>query len=92
MDTEVEHLAAIYARFTFSNNVHKVVFTNTLSGVDHAGVMAIKQVDGEWQDPEDWSNESEKEFCLDRPSEKLTELIIIFSNSDALGEAKAGTG
>jgi hypothetical protein len=50
--------------------------------------MAIKQIDREWQDPEDWSDEPEKEFCLDRPSEKLTELIIIFSNSDAAGRSK----
>ena len=87
-EAEVEHLGAVYMKFTFNSNVHKVVFSNTLAGVDHAGVMAIKQVDGEWKDPEDWSDEGEKEFCLDRPSEKLTELILIFSNSDALGKAK----
>ena len=87
-DAGVEHLAAVYEKFTFSSDVHTVVFRNTLAGVEHAGVMAIQQVDGEWQDPEDWSDEGEKEFCFDRPSEKLTELIIIFSNSDAIGRQK----
>lgn len=87
-EADVAHLAAIYEKFTFSSDVHTVVFKNTLAGVEHAGVMAIMQVDGEWQEPEDWSDESEKEFCLDRPSEKLTELIIIFSNSDAVGRSK----
>ena len=84
----MEYLGAIYEKFTFHDDVHTVVFKNTLAGVEHAGVMAIKKVDGEWQDPEDWSDDPEKEFCFDRPSESLDELIIILSNSDAVGQEK----
>lgn len=86
-DANVEHMAAIYAKFTVPPNVRTIVFSNTLAGVSHASVTAIKKVRGEWKDPEDWSDEPEKEFCRDRPSEDVSEIVIIIGNSDAIGKA-----
>jgi hypothetical protein len=83
-------LASAYFDYSFEHSARQVVFTNALVGVPGAHVWAIKNVNGTWQRPEDWTNEATETFCRDTASEDLTRLIVIVSNSSmtaALGSA-----
>lgn len=45
--------------------------------------QAIQKIDGEWQEPEDWSGELEKRYCRDKREERIEELVLVFSHSHA---------
>jgi hypothetical protein len=44
---------------------------------------ALKKIGGKWQPPEDWTPRAFQTYCLDNQDERLEELLLIVSNSDA---------
>ena len=46
-------------------------------------LQALKKIGGQWQAPEDWTAERYKQFCLDQQDERIEELLLIVSNSEA---------
>lgn len=46
-------------------------------------VQALRKIGGKWQTPEDWTNDAFKTWCLDNQDERLEELLLIVSNSEA---------
>ena len=44
---------------------------------------ALKKIGGKWQAPEDWTQVAFKSHCLDNQDERLEELLLIVSNSEA---------
>jgi hypothetical protein len=49
-------------------------------------VQALQKIDGAWHAAEDWSGENRVTFCRDRRAERIEELVLVFSNSDAGNE------
>ncbi|MDQ1302502.1 MAG: hypothetical protein QG595_485 [Pseudomonadota bacterium] len=50
---------------------------------DKAKVEALVKVGGIWKPaPEDWTNVGQRHFCRDRQSERIEELVLIFSNAE----------
>ncbi|HSP55279.1 MAG TPA: dockerin type I repeat-containing protein [Dehalococcoidia bacterium] len=78
----VDYLGAVYYSWTFTNEARSVAFTNYLKGREHAKVWAIVSIDGSWQEPEEWTQESKKNFCRDLPGQNIDRLVIIISNTD----------
>ena len=81
-DKPIEPLAAVYFEAKVENAaVKKVVFD--LGGMNVAGVdvAALVKIDGTWESqPRDLNGKSELKFCLDRPAEKLEEIVFIVGN------------
>lgn len=46
-----------------------------------ASVQAILKRNGKWEKPEDWTNIPYKAFCLQKPEERIEEIVLIFANS-----------
>ena len=46
-------------------------------------LQALQKIDGQWRAAEDWSGESEKSYCRDKRAERIEELVLVYSNSDA---------
>lgn len=66
--------------------VHSVYFSNPIGSLpqrEFMKVQALKKIGGQWQAPEDWTAEPYKQFCLDRKAERIEELLLIVSNSEA---------
>ena len=75
-----EHLKASDAA------VRAVIFHNPFAGDPAAGfikLQALRKVGGKWQAPEDWTNDAFKTMCLDKKDERVDELLLIVSNSQA---------
>ena len=75
-----EHLKASDAA------VRAVIFHNPFAGDPAAGfikLQVLRKVGGQWQAPEDWSNDAFKTMCLDKKDERVEELLLIVSNSEA---------
>ena len=47
-----------------------------------ASVQAILKKNGQWQEPEDWTNIPYKAFCRQKPAEKIDEIVLIFANGN----------
>lgn len=81
----VTRMSSMYYRFTFAQSVRTVTYQSLRfslpAGTPRPHVWAIKQVQGTWKDPEDWTEDGERVFCRDQPTEDLTELIVIVTNS-----------
>lgn len=78
-----DHLSAEYYHFKFLDEARTVQFKdNGLEAYAHLHVRALVKVDGQWKEPEDWTEERQKFFCRDLPGQNLEELVIIISNSD----------
>lgn len=58
----------------------------TYDGVDARGlhIKALVKIAGQAWDIRDWTNETETYFCRDVSTERLEELVLIFSNSEWL--------
>jgi hypothetical protein len=82
----VANLAGRYYTFKFADAIRKVTFENLYPDIPYAHVWAIKNIAGQWKEPEDWSKDQQKMFCRDSVDENLTELVIIVSNSHILFE------
>lgn len=77
----VKQLSARYYTFTFVDSIRKVTFRNLLIDNQYAHVWAIKEIGGQWKEPEDWTKETDKVLCRDIPEENLTKLVLVMSNS-----------
>ena len=79
-------LAASYYRFTFVDAIRTVTYQslalNLPQGTPRPHVWAVKKINSDWKDPEDWTEDQQRVFCRDTPDEAVTELILIVSNSD----------
>lgn len=87
LEANVAHLAARYYHITFPDpDVTKVRYENGsrfYSGAEpRAKVQALVKLEGQGWKTEDWTGLQGREFCRTKPSEKLEEMIIIFSNSE----------
>ena len=84
---EIEPRSLMYEHLKFSDNtVHAVMLINPIAVLPERSFMklqAVKKIGGQWQAPEDWTADSTKSFCLDKRDERLEELILIVSNSQA---------
>ncbi|MGZ5459956.1 MAG: DUF6055 domain-containing protein [Thermoanaerobaculia bacterium] len=47
-----------------------------------ASVQAILKKNGKWEEPEDWTNVAYKAFCLQKPEERIEEIVLIFANGN----------
>ena len=84
---DLDHLSATYYHFKFLDEARTVQFKgNGLGAYQHINVRALLKVDGQWKQPEDWTQEREKFFCRDIAGQNLEELVIIISNSDGENE------
>lgn len=77
----VKQLSARYYTFTFVDSIRKVTFRNLLIDNPYAHVWAIKEIGGQWKEPEDWTKETAKVLCQDIAEENLTKLVLVMSNS-----------
>jgi hypothetical protein len=46
-------------------------------------LQVIEKIDGQWHGAEDWTGEEEKYYCRDKRAERIEELVLVFSNSEA---------
>lgn len=76
-----------YEHLKFSDaTVHSVYFSNPIGSLperEFIKLQALKKIGGQWQAPEDWTDEPYKQFCLDQRDERIEELLLIVSNSEA---------
>jgi hypothetical protein len=47
-----------------------------------ASVQAILKRNGKWEEPVDWTNVPYKAFCLQKPEERIEEIVLIFANGN----------
>lgn len=88
LDVTLPPLGSAYFEYIFQPSARDVTFENTLAGVDGAHVWAIKNIQEDWKRPEDWSDETKKEFCRDIPEEDVAHLILIVSNTSLTRQLK----
>ncbi|MEO8457242.1 MAG: DUF6055 domain-containing protein [Chloroflexota bacterium] len=89
----VKPLASVYYHYTFGAAVRHIIIENNLQPIAGAHVWAIQKIDGQWTEPEDWSNSIVKTFCRDQKSDgpepypqDLQEVVLIISNSNITGD------
>ena len=85
LPTDVAHLSARYFSFMFGGeDVRKVIVEHPFASGNEptAKVQALVKIGGSWREAEDWTGTAQKEFCRDKPEEKLEELVLIVSNSE----------
>ena len=58
-----------------------MTFQNLPPLVPHSHVWAITKTGEIWNEPEEWTNATQKIYCRDSAKEALTELVLIVSNS-----------
>ena len=66
--------------------VHSAIFVNPLAlfpNKEFLKIAVLKKIGGTWRTPEDWTAEPYKQFCLDKKDERIEELLVIVSNSQA---------
>ncbi|MEO7008767.1 MAG: Ig-like domain-containing protein [Caldimonas sp.] len=85
-DYEIPPRSMFYEHLKFTDaTVHSVYLLNPIGanpGAEFMKVQVVQKIDGEWKAPEDWTHEPFKQFCLDKKSERLEEMLIIVSNSE----------
>ena len=83
---QIEPRSILYEHLKFTDaTVHSVYWSNPIAifpNNQFMKVQAVKKIADQWQAPEDWTQESYKQFCLDKKDERLQELILIVSNSE----------
>lgn len=76
-----------YEHLKFSDaTVHSVYLSNPVAALpdrEFIKLQALKKIGGRWQAPEDWTGEPFKQFCLDQRDQRIEELLLIVSNSEA---------
>lgn len=82
---DVEHLAALYHRFSFNDpTIKSVRFTHPFADGSQptAKVQAIVKIIGQEAKIEDWTTPGYREFCFSKPEQRLEQLLIVVSNSE----------
>jgi hypothetical protein len=86
-DFSIQPRSILYEDLKFSDaTVHEVIFYNPIANQPtntYMKVQALRKIAGEWQAPEDWTNDTYKTWCLDKKDERLEELLLIVSDSEA---------
>jgi hypothetical protein len=83
LDEPVPSLAAQYYYYSaLDPSVRRITFENLYHGLPGAHVWALKKVGNSWQTPEDWTADEKRMLCRDIPTENVSELVLIVSNSD----------
>jgi uncharacterized protein (TIGR03437 family) len=85
MNVKLDHLAARYFRFEFlDEDARSVAFTNPfrLESQPTARVQALVKIENADWKFEDWTEDKVRAFCRDVKSERLEELVLIFTNSE----------
>lgn len=83
--TDVGHMQQRHLNYSIDSSVKRLTFINSFAGnYDYyAKVQALVAINGEWLPQAlDWTNEDRVSFCFDRPEEKVTQLVIIITNSN----------
>ena len=82
----LDYLSGFYYHFKFQSSVHTISLDNTFAEYKkinpHISLWAIAKTAGVWAQPEDWTDKPSKDWCRDKPSEDLEELVIVLGNSD----------
>jgi hypothetical protein len=85
-DYQIDPRSILYEHLKFADaTVHSVYWANPIAVLPNhqfMKVQAVKKIAGQWRTAEDWTDESFKQFCLDKKDERLEELILIVSNSE----------
>ena len=85
-DYEIAPRSLIYEHLKFTDpTVRSVYLLNPVGANPSAEFMKVQvvmKIDGEWKPPEDWTKASTKQFCRDKKSERLEEMLIVVSNSE----------
>lgn len=87
---DLEPLSRTYARMHVveGDKLKYLKFSNTIAGIPHAQVQAfVRLADGTWH-TQDWSARGSVEFCFDNQAEKVSDIVLIYSNSDGLGNTR----
>jgi hypothetical protein len=89
----VNHLSAHYYHVQFPDEGGFARFRrNGLGAFPHLQVQALAKIDGEWQDPEDWTDVEQRTFCRESAGQHIDELVVIISNSDGDTEQDVDPG
>jgi len=77
----VAPLRAEYYKYKVtSDQIKKVVFTFDEITTDGLDIDGLVKIDGQnWQNPS-YTGRTEVKFCLDKPEEKLSEIVLVLSN------------
>ena len=85
-DYEIPPRSMFYEHLKFTDaTVHSVYLLNPIGAnpmAEFMKVQVVQKINGTWKDPENWTKEPFKQFCLDKKSERLEEMLIIVSNSE----------
>ena len=83
---EIAPRSMFYEHLKFTDpTVSSVYLLNPIAAFPNTEFMKVQvvmKIDGAWKPPEDWSREPYKQFCRDKKSERLEEMLIVVSNSE----------
>jgi hypothetical protein len=88
-DYTIEPRSFYYEHMKFTDDtVHLALFVNPVGSIPAADrefikVQGWKKIAGEWKGPEDWTADPYVLFCRDKKDERVEELLILVSNSEA---------
>ncbi len=83
--TDLGHMQQNHLHFAIEPNVKSVTVLNPFVATyeEHARVQLLVQIDGTWEpEARDVTGQERISFCRERPTEKVTELVFILSNSN----------
>lgn len=82
LSQDTTNLGSRYYRFEWPDQkVRRVTLQNFYAELPDAHIWAIRKIGNDWKDPEDWSRDAIKTLCRDEPTENVTELVLVVSNS-----------
>ena len=83
---EIAPRSMFYEHLKFTDaTVSSVYLLNPIGANPNAEFMKVQvvmKIGGEWKPPEDWTRAPFKQFCRDKKSERLEEMLIVVSNSE----------
>jgi hypothetical protein len=87
-DGELPAMTASYVHLRFDDPAVSLIRLEHLASVIQGQrprfrLQALQKIDGTWRQAEDWTGERDVRWCRDRRDERLEELVLVYSNSDA---------
>ena len=83
---EIAPRSMFYEHLKFTDStVSAVYLLNPIGAFPNAEFMKVQvvlKIGGTWKAPEDWTQEPYKQFCRDKKSERIEEMLIVVSNSE----------
>ena len=78
---DIAALRASYYRYRVtSDQIKKVVFTLDEISKDGLDIDGLVEIEGQSWQKNDYTGRTEVKFCLDKPEEKLHEIVLVLSN------------